>query len=197
MSATPEVFEFSKEFKDYLYYRHLEFVRTSERLEYYEEKAVEHELKIAGLYAADDETLIEDLFNGGNSNPWDAKIKEVLNKLPGCPDCYEEHLSSEACVIELKIEDELGVGSELLPALFKVEVSLFNDSLSKRQMIKAATAGLPTVLEGTVEDFVCDLACVTSFNSPDVALTDAIAMTEAAVSLGLLQLAEQEDNLEQ
>ena len=79
-----------------------------------------------------------------------------------------------------------------MPALYKIVVSLFNVSLSKRQIHEAITAGLSPTITGNVEDFVCDLACVTSFTSPEVALSEAIAMTEAAVSLGLLHLAEQE-----
>lgn len=180
--SLPELFTFSQEFKDSLYAKHISFVRLCERLEFYENKAAEHRI----LIYFDENTDV---------NPWDAKTDEILGDLPDSPQCLEEYLSTQACVIELMIEDELPVTREALPSLYKQEAHLFNASMSNRAVKEAQATGLSPMISGSVEDFVADMACVTAFANPSIALADAIAMTEAAVNLGLLQLKEMsEDN---
>ncbi len=193
--SLPELFTFSQEFKDSLYAKHISFVRLCERLEFYEDKAVEHQLRV-GEYLSAEEADVERYFDENTDvNPWDAKADEILDDLPDSPQCIEEYLSTQACVIELMIEDELPVPTEALPSLYQQEAHLFNASMSDYAVKAAQATGLSPMISGSVEDFVADMACVTAFANPSVALADAIAMTEAAVNLGLLQLKEMsEDN---
>jgi len=198
MSSTPEVFKFTDEFKASLYAKHMSFVQLCERLEFYEEAATEHQLRMASFdldnVNADD---VESYFENKNDDPWTAKLHEVMGKLPDNPGCIEEYLSTQACVIELAIEDMLGVDPDTLPSLYAIEVELLNISLSDYVMRTCAAQGqVQPMVSGTVEDFVADLACVTAFASPSIALVDAIEMTEAALTLGLLQIAEQEKQSE-
>ncbi len=191
MSSTPKVFKFTNEFKASLYAKHMSFVQLCERLEFYEEAATEHQLRMASFdwddVNADD---VESYFENKDDDPWTKKLYEVMSKLPDNPGCIEEYLSTQACVIELAIEAELKINSDMLPSLYAVEVELLNSSLSN--VVLCSSKQLVPTISGTVEDFVADLACVTAFASPSVAFVDAIEMTEAAITLGLLQLAEKE-----